>query len=45
MCFKWRKDEKVLYRLMNNAVCEDAMENLRDRIDVKLVRNKKDYLK
>ena len=30
---------------MNNAVCEDAMENLRDRIDVKLVRNKKDYLK
>ena len=30
---------------MNNAVCEDAMENLRNRIDVKLVRNKKDYLK
>ena len=30
---------------MNNAVYRNTTENLRNRIDVKLVSNKKDYLK
>ena len=39
------KDRKAMYKLMNNAVYSKAMENLRNRIDVRLISNKQDYLK
>ena len=39
------KDGKGLYNLMNNVVYGIKMENLRNRIYVKLVSNKRDYLK
>ena len=39
------KDRKALYKLMNNSVYRKTMENLRSRIDVRLVSNKKGYLK
>ena len=39
------KDGKAFYRLINNVVYGKTMENLRNRIVVKLVSNKKGYLK
>ena len=39
------KDRKALYKLMDNAAYEQKIENLRNRIDVRLVSNEKDYLK
>ena len=38
------KDRKAYYKLMNNNVYGKTMGNKRSRINVTLVRNKKDYL-
>ena len=39
------KDGKALYKLMKNTVYEKTMENLRNRINVKLLSNKKKLFK
>ena len=38
------KDGRVLCKSLNNAVYSKTMANLRNRIDVKLLSNEKDYL-
>ena len=39
------KDEKALSKLIYNVVYAKTMENLRNKIDVRLVSNETDYLK
>ena len=39
------EDRKALYKLIYNVVYAKTMKNLRSRINIKLVSNKKDYLK
>ena len=39
------KDGKALYKLMNHAVYGKTMENMKNKIDVRLVSNEKDFLK
>ena len=39
------RDGYALYKLMNNDMYSKTMGNLRNRIDVRLVSNEKDYLK
>ena len=36
---------KALWKLMNHAIYAKTMENLRNKTDVKLVNNEKQYLK
>ena len=42
---KGDKDGKVLYKLMNNVVYGETIKNWRNTINLKLVSNKKVYLK
>ena len=39
------KDGKLLYKLMNNAIYGKIMENIRNRIYVKLINSKKRLFK
>ena len=39
------KNEKKLYQLVNKAIYGKEMEKVRNRTDVKLIKNKKGYLK
>ena len=38
------EDGKTVYKLMNNVIYRKTKGNLRNRIDIKLVKNEKDYL-
>ena len=42
---KWRQRLKSIVQIYEQCCIQKTMENLRNRIDVRLVRNKKDYLK
>ena len=37
--------DKTLFRLLNNAVYGKTMENMRKRIKIRIIKNKKDFIK
>ena len=37
--------DKSLFKLLNNAVCSKTMENMRKRIKIRIIKNKKDFVK
>ena len=39
------KHGELMHKLMNNAICGQTMKNWTNRIDARLVSNKKDHLK
>ena len=39
------KDKEALFKLMSNVVYGETMKSLRNRVDARLVNNKKGYLK
>ena len=37
--------EKNLFKLLNNAVYDKTMENMRRRIQIRIIKNEKDFIK
>ena len=37
--------DKTLFKLFNNAVYDKTMENMRKRIKIRIIKNKKDFIK
>ena len=37
--------DKTLFKLLNNAVYDKTMENMRKRIKIRIIKNEKDFIK